>query len=103
MIAMPAENDRERDLHTLRNMIDAAHVLLETTELPDGRSQRAQEILTSALSLADDLIETSPAAALGAKGGKKTAERGPDYYRKIAGMRKKRAGGRPKKEPEEAP
>ena len=92
---MPADNDRERDLHALRNMIDEAQMLLETTDLPEGRSQRAQEILTSALSLADDLIETSPAAALGAKGGKKTAERGSEYFRKIAAMRKTRGGGRP--------
>jgi hypothetical protein len=37
------------------------------------------------------------ASKLGAKGGKKTAERGPDYFRQIAAMRKTRAGGRPKK------
>lgn len=37
------------------------------------------------------------AAALGRKGGKMTAERGPDYYRKIQAMRKDRKGGRPRK------
>jgi hypothetical protein len=31
-------------------------------------------------------------------GGKKTARRGPDYFRKIAAMRKEFRGGRPKKE-----
>jgi hypothetical protein len=31
-------------------------------------------------------------------GGRETAKRGPDYFRKIAAMRKTRAGGRPKKE-----
>lgn len=29
-------------------------------------------------------------------GGKKTAKRGPDYFRKIAAMRKEFKGGRPK-------
>lgn len=90
--------DGERDLHTLRNLIDEAHLLLDTTELPEGRSQRARELLTSALSLADDLIETSPAAALGKKGGLKTAERGPEYFRQLAAKRKKKAGGRPRKD-----
>jgi hypothetical protein len=32
------------------------------------------------------------------KGGLKTAERGPEYFRQIAAMRKTRAGGRPKKQ-----
>ena len=33
----------------------------------------------------------------GRMGGKKTAKRGPDYFRKIAGMRKSFKGGRPRK------
>jgi hypothetical protein len=40
------------------------------------------------------LIEESPAAQLGQRGGMKTAERGPDYFKQIAAMRKTRAGGR---------
>jgi hypothetical protein len=40
--------------------------------------------------------------ALGRKGGKKTAERGPEYFKQIAAMRKTRAGGRPRKNPSEA-
>jgi hypothetical protein len=94
---MPADNDRERDLHTLLNLIDEAQALVDSSGLPDDRSKRLREVLSSAVSLATDLIETSPAAQLGAKGGAKTAERGPEYFRKIAGMRKKRAGGRPRK------
>jgi len=43
----------------------------------------------------DDLLDQSPAASLGEKGGKATAKRGSDYYRKIAAMRKTHAGGRP--------
>jgi len=31
-------------------------------------------------------------------GGRETAKRGPEYFRKIAGMRKNRKGGRPKKD-----
>ena len=37
-------------------------------------------------------------AELGKRGGQKTAERGPEFFARIAGMRKKRAGGRPPKE-----
>jgi len=37
------------------------------------------------------------AVSLGRRGGKKTAERGPDYFKKIQAMRKERKGGRPKK------
>jgi hypothetical protein len=41
-------------------------------------------------------VELSP-AEMGRKGGSKTAKRGPEYFSKIAGMRKTKAGGRPKK------
>lgn len=37
------------------------------------------------------------AVALGRKGGQSTAERGPDYYRRIQAQRKERKGGRPPK------
>jgi hypothetical protein len=37
-------------------------------------------------------------ARSGQIGGKKTAERGSEYFRKIAAMRKTRAGGRPKQD-----
>ncbi len=37
------------------------------------------------------------AVSLGRKGGQSTAKRGPDYFRKIAAMRKTLAGGRPPK------
>jgi hypothetical protein len=86
---------RKNDLKALRNMIDESQRILGTTKLPEGRSERAYELLTAAVSLADDLLEQSPASTLGKKGGKATAKRGPDYYRKIAGMRKTHAGGRP--------
>jgi len=38
------------------------------------------------------------AVALGKKGGKRTAERGPEYFRKLQAKRKTRAGGRPRKQ-----
>lgn len=37
------------------------------------------------------------AVSLGRKGGNATAKRGPEYFRKIAAMRKDFKGGRPKK------
>jgi hypothetical protein len=91
---MPKRND----LKALRNLIAEAQSLLTTTTLPDGRSQRAHELLTAAVHLADDLLEQSPAATLGAKGGKETAKRGSDYFREIASKRKSFKGGRPSSE-----
>jgi hypothetical protein len=90
---MPKRND----LKSLRNLISEAQSLLMTTNLPEGRSQRANELLTAAVALADDLLEESPAATLGAKGGKETAKRGSDYFRELAAKRKTHAGGRPLK------
>jgi len=91
------------DLRALRNMIDEAHLLLETTELPENRSKRACELLSTALKLADHLISESPAVKLGKLGGEKIAERGPDYFRNLAARRKTHAGGRPRKNPSEGP
>ena len=48
-------------------------------------------------------LSMNPASLLGSIGGKKTAERGPDYFRKIAAMRKTKGGGRPRKNPSEGP
>jgi hypothetical protein len=38
------------------------------------------------------------AVALGRKGGKSIAKRGPEYFRELQAKRKNRAGGRPKKQ-----
>jgi hypothetical protein len=84
------------DLRALYALIFEARTTLDTAKLPDNRAARAIELLTAALALADDMAQTKPAAALGAKGGAKTAERGPEYFKKIAGMRKTKAGGRPR-------
>jgi hypothetical protein len=86
---------RKNDLKALRNMISEAHDILRTTILPEERSQRAYELLTAAIHLADALLEESPAAKLGAKGGKQTAKRGSEYFRQIAAKRKTHGGGRP--------
>ncbi len=88
------------DLKALRNLISEADNLLATTTLPEGRSARAHELLASAIALADALLAVKPAAVLGAKGGKATAKRGPEYFKKIAAMRKTRSGGRPPKSKE---
>jgi hypothetical protein len=90
---------RRNDLKALRQMIGEAHDILRTTTLPERRSERAYELLTAALHLTDNLLEVSPAATLGARGGTTTAKRGPDYFRKIAAMRKEHKGGRPRKQP----
>lgn len=89
---------RHNDLRSLRNLISEAHKILATTILPESRSERAYELLTAALNLADHLLEESPAAALGKKGGKVTAKRGPEYFRQIAAKRKTCKGGRPPKQ-----
>lgn len=87
---------RRNDLKALRGMIAEAQHILATTQLPESRSERAYELLTAAVHLADHLLEINPAASLGKKGGTKTAERGSEYFRKIAAMRKEHKGGRPR-------
>ena len=89
---------KQNDLKALRHVIGEAHDILRTTILPEKRSQRAYELLTAALHLTDNLLEESPAAALGAKGGKQTAKRGSEYFRQIAAKRTVHGGGRPKKQ-----
>jgi hypothetical protein len=89
---------KRNDLRSLRNLISQAQELLGTTQLPEGRAQRAHELLSAAVHLADDLLEQNPAATLGAKGGEQTAKRGSDYFRKLAAKRKTFGGGRPAKD-----
>jgi len=85
------------DLQALRNLIGEAQTILATTTLPEGRAERAKELLDAAVALADQLLSVRPAAILGKKGGTKTAKRGSDYFRRIAAMRKTCRGGRPRK------
>lgn len=82
-------------------MIAEAETILTTTTLPQRRAERARELLVTAIKLADHLLNVNPAAALGQKGGKTTAKlmmaKEPNYYKRIASLRKTRAGGRPRK------
>lgn len=79
-------------------MLSEAHqIIQDSPELPQGRTPHALELLGDSVALADYLLTIEPAAVLGKMGGKATAKRGPEYFRKIAGMRKTRAGGRPPK------
>jgi hypothetical protein len=41
---MPA-NDRERDLHALRNLIDEAHAVISMADLPKDRTKRVAKLL----------------------------------------------------------
>jgi len=74
---------RHDDLDSLRNLVGEAQHILATSKLPERRAERAYELLTAAVNLIDSLLEQSPAATLGKRGGKQTAKRGSDYFRKI--------------------
>lgn len=89
---------KRADLQALKRLIRELERVLKLDPLPSGIQKRSQELFQAIYGLTDDLIEKSPASVLGSLGGQKTAERGPEYYRQIAAMRKSRAGGRPKKE-----
>jgi hypothetical protein len=65
---------RKNDLQALRNMIAESHDILATTILPEGRAERAHELLNAAVGLADNLLAVSPAATLGGKGGRITVK-----------------------------
>jgi len=88
-------------LETLRSLILEAKHNLELLELEEPRVVHSRELLDAAVAQVDDAIATPAAAVIGAKGGNATAKRmakkDPGYYKRIAGMRKKRAGGRPRK------
>jgi hypothetical protein len=92
-----------KELATLKNLLTEADLILSTTDLPEGRAVRCRELLRSALTLTDDMLnsaEMPAAAALGHKGGSQTAKRGSDYFRQLAAKRKTLGGGRPRKEAE---
>lgn len=98
--SMPSDR---ASLEALKNILSEVDVILETTPpLPENRTARSRELLAAALHLADDLLKqqrTKAAVKLGSAGGKRTAERGADYFRNIAAMRKTKGGGRPKSKP----
>jgi hypothetical protein len=93
MSTSPAKN--VKDLQTVRRLVNQA--------IASDSAEERHKALETAIRYVDRLIvrtEQAP-SVLGAMGGQKTAERGPDYYREIAAMRKTRAGGRPRKQPAE--
>ena len=73
---------KRNDLNALRQMIGEAHDILRTITLPEQRSQRAYDLLTAAVHLADNLLEESPAATFSEpRAARPTAKRGPEYFR----------------------
>lgn len=93
-----ADLTRKQDMKALQRIISQAELVLSTISDPHPSIARTRELLTAAAALSKDLANRPPeAVALGAIGGNKTAERGPEYYARIASMRKVRSGGRPRK------
>lgn len=91
----------KQELAALKNLISEADQVLETLPpLPENRTARCRELLASALALTSDLLKqakTPSAVALGRKGGLASAQKGSDYFRKLAARRKTHGGGRPRK------
>ena len=85
-----------QDLNALCRLIKQADSILGTIPDPHPSIPSSREKLSAALKLAAHLATENPAATLGARGGTATAKRGPDYFKRIAGMRKTKGGGRPK-------
>ena len=90
------------ELKTIHNLLTEAELVLSTSpDLPQNRTPRSLELIRTALVLTDDLLKQEqgkPAAVMGHKGGSVTAERfGPEHFRKLAALRKTKAGGRPRK------
>jgi hypothetical protein len=52
------------DLLKLREVVNQARVILNTTALPDGRLVFARELMETALTMADDLIARPPLSAM---------------------------------------
>ena len=92
----------KQELAALKNIISEADLILETLPpLPENRTARCRELLASALALTGDLLKqarTPSAVALGRKGGQASAQKGSDYFRRLAAKRKTHGGGSPRKE-----
>ena len=94
-----AASTKDKDLRALQRLLSQADLTLGTITDPHPSIARSRELLKAAAVLTKDIASRPPeAVALGAIGGRKTAERGAAYYSKIARMRKERKGGRPKSE-----
>lgn len=94
---MNVPNKTQRELSAIKTSLDRAVVE------PDHEASReiVRRVIRRIELLADRLAKAP--IALGRKGGQKTAERGPDYFREIAAKRKTRGGGRPRKNPSAGP
>lgn len=79
------------DLQALKRLIRELERVLKLEPLPRGVEKRSEELFRSIYALTDDLIEKSPASVLGSLGGQKTAERGSEYFKQIAALRKTRS------------
>jgi hypothetical protein len=91
-------------LQALKNLIEEASLILETTpDIPQNRTAACREALMAALALTNDMLKQTRAtiaAALGSKGGSATSRKlGAEHYRRMAAARKTRGGGRPRKDP----
>ncbi len=71
-------------------------ISLRDAASPTDRARLAEKILASL----DSLHTRLDPVEFGRRGGQKTAERGSEYFRNIAAMRKTKAGGRPRKQDE---
>ena len=89
---MNIPNKAQRELSAIRT------ALFRAGDAPTH--EECREIVSKTIRRVELLAErlAKVPAEIGKKGGTKTAERGPDYFRQIAAMRKTKAGGRPKKQ-----
>lgn len=90
-----------QDLKALGRLLSQADMTLGTIPDPHPAIARTRELLGAATKLAANLAILNPAVALGTHNGNATKARSlskaPEYYKKIAGVLKTNAGGRPKK------
>ena len=80
-------------------MIGEAHDLLRTTNLPEERSQRAYELLTASMHLADALLEESPLLRLARRAGRKPRSAAPSTSARSPHGARHALVGAPKKTP----
>ena len=77
------------------------HLITARNAASGGDTSGAEMFILAASRIVDKLLQQPklPAASqLGHLGGSVTAQRGPDYFRKLAAKRKTHGGGRPRKE-----
>jgi hypothetical protein len=91
----PEPIDFQLDLEALHRMIEQIDLLVN---MPNGAGiERCQKMSRVALRLSERLAETPVSALSLASIGRKTAGRGPEYFKRISATRKTKGGGRPHK------